>query len=237
MRLAVIPARGGSKRIPDKNIRPFLGKPIIAYSLSAACESGLFDMIHVSTESDKIRAVVEGLGYAVDFCRDPALADDHTGVMPVLEWVVRRYLDRGKAFRDVCLLMACAPMIEASDLVAAARSYELCGCQPLLAVASYPAPPQQALQRGPNGRLASERPDLFKRRSQDLEPMVYDSGTFLFISTERLLGGTPFEISECVAFDVGREKAVDVNDASDFDFVELLFLGRETRRRNPRVSP
>src|SRR5438874_1339312 len=97
-RLAVIPARGGSKRIKNKNIRDFCGKPMIAYVLEVARESGLFDKIHVSTESAEIRQTVERLGFAVDFARPAELADDHTPIMPVLKHVVTTYASRGQTF-------------------------------------------------------------------------------------------------------------------------------------------
>ena len=115
-RLAVIPARGGSKRIHKKNIKTFCGKPIISYSLEAAESSNLFDTIHVSTDCNEIAEVVTKLGYSIDFLRDPNLADDMTPIMPVLKWVISEYESRNIYFDEVVLLMPCSPMIESFDL-------------------------------------------------------------------------------------------------------------------------
>src|SRR5450755_2920533 len=106
-RLAVIPARGGSKRIPDKNIRMFCGKPMIGHILQAATGSRLFDTIHVSTESQRIADVVESLGYTIDFLRPQHLAGDHTPLMPVLKYAAETYATTGKNFDEIWLLMAC----------------------------------------------------------------------------------------------------------------------------------
>src|SRR3546814_9129919 len=96
MRIAIIPARGGSKRIKDKNIVDFCGKPMISYALEAARASGLFDVIHVSTDSERIAAVADDLGFPVAFLRDPSMAGDHTPLMPVLRWVLERFRDSGR---------------------------------------------------------------------------------------------------------------------------------------------
>lgn len=113
-RIAVIPARGGSKRLPGKNIRDFCGGPMIGHILRAARESGLFDVIHVSTEDAEIRTVCTDLGFAPDFERDPALADDVTPILPVLKFVIDTYAEQDKRFDQIWLLMACAPLIAAA---------------------------------------------------------------------------------------------------------------------------
>src|ERR1700739_3167672 len=116
MRIAIVPARGGSKRIPDKNIVDFLGAPLMCYPIRAAEPSGLFDVIHVSTASLRIAEVAASLGHPADFMRDPALADDHTPLLPVLKWTLEQYAARGRAFSTVCLVMPTAPLIDADDL-------------------------------------------------------------------------------------------------------------------------
>src|SRR5947207_11884930 len=119
-RIAIIPARGGSKRIVNKNIRDFCGKPMVAHVLGTAKASGLFDVIHVSTESTTIRRIVEDLGFRVDFLRPIELADDQTPIMPVLKYVADTFASRGQVFDQVWLLMACAPLIDSRDLNEAA---------------------------------------------------------------------------------------------------------------------
>ena len=147
-RLAVIPARGGSKRIPDKNIRNFCGRPMLAHILSAANASGLFTTIHVSTDSQRIRDVAGKIGSPPDFLRPDELARDDTPIMPVLRYVLEEYANRGLHFDEVWLLMACAPLIEASDLISASTFSQKVGSEhPLVAVSEYPVPIEWAFKR------------------------------------------------------------------------------------------
>ena len=108
MNLAVVPARAGSKRIRDKNINDFCGQPLIAFPLAAAKASGLFDVVHVSTDSDRYARLVCELGFPIDFLRDASLGGDSVGVVDVLRWVVRSYAEQGQVFDDVCLIYATA---------------------------------------------------------------------------------------------------------------------------------
>ena len=181
MRLAIIPARGGSKRIKNKNIINFLGMPMIGYTLRACRESGLFDKIHVSTDSDTIKKTSENLGFSVDFMRAPELADDHTPLMPVLHSVVREYAKLGQDFDTVSMIMPCAPLLEASDLIQAYRVFEQHRPRkPLMAVAPFPVPVEWAYKRLENGELVPVTPGAYAIRSQDLGKKYYDTGTFYF---------------------------------------------------------
>ncbi len=140
-RLAIIPARGGSKRIPNKNIRDFCGQPIITHVLAAARDSGLFSTTHVSTESKSINKVATKFGFPPDFPRPESLADDHTPIMPVLRYTAEEYARIGEHFDEIWLLMACAPLIKADDLIAAASLFSENGSNsPVLAVSEYPVP-------------------------------------------------------------------------------------------------
>src|SRR3546814_67833 len=175
MRIAIIPARGGSKRIKDKNIVDFCGKPMISYALEAARASGLFDVIHVSTDSERIAAVADDLGFPVAFLRDPSMAGDHTPLMPVLRWVLERFRDSGREASDVCLLMPCAPLVEAEDLRGAYDAYARSGREiPLLAVVSFPYPVERALALDSEGVLRPKYPDSWHARSQGLAPAYHD---------------------------------------------------------------
>ena len=147
-RLAVIAARGGSKRVADKNIRAFCGRPMIAHILETARTSELFDVIHVSTESPRIASVVEALGFEVHFPRPTELADDNTPLMPVLHYVTETFRSRGQTFDEVWLLMACAPLIDVNDLRMAAQLLLRTGqSKAVLAVTRFPAPIQKAFER------------------------------------------------------------------------------------------
>lgn len=225
-RLAVIPARGGSRRLKDKNIMPFMGRPMIGHPLAAALGSGVFDTIHVSTDSDRIRTVVEREGFAVDFLRDPSLADDHTPLMPVLQWVLRAFVERGQVFDDVCLLMPTAPLLEPNDIREAHALYD--AARPrrsLLAVSAYPAPVEWAFERGSDGALTPREPGMFAVRSQDLAPKYYDTGTIAIFPVAGVLSEVPPDDRAFISYVLPREKSVDIDDEADLKLAEALFRG------------
>ena len=166
-RIAIIPARGGSKRINHKNIRPFYGKPIIAYSIEATEKSQLFDTIHVSTENDKIAAVAAEYGHPVDFLRPPELADDFTPIMPVLKSVIQTFEQKFKIFDEVMLIMACAPLIGVEDLIGAVKLFEAKPANySVLSVCKCPVPIARTFNKNLNKSLTPEFPEKVKERSQ-----------------------------------------------------------------------
>ena len=226
-RLAVIPARGGSKRVPDKNIRDFCGKPMIGHALETARASGLFDVIHVSTDSERIMKVVAGLGYRPDFLRPPALAEDRTRIVPVVRYVLEEYRRLGQAFQQVCLLYACAPLIDPEDLRAAARMFEdLGGKKVLLAVTAFPVPIEWAYELGPGGVMKPVHPGMFHVRSQDLTRKYHDTGSFAWFPVERLLTDELHDDRDFHGFPLPAYKAVDIDDEEDWTLAEILYRGR-----------
>lgn len=223
-RLAVMPARGGSKRIPRKNLVPFAGRPLMTHALDAARASRLFDTIHVSTDDPGIAAVAARAGLKPPFLRDPALADDHTPLLPVLAWVLDRLAAAGARFDSVTLLMPTAPLIEAADLVEAhARFDALGGAAPVLAVSPFPAPVEWAMRLAPDGCLAPREPGMDQVRSQDLDPAWFDSGTFLILPASALAPGAPPPAWH--AHPLPRWKAVDIDTEEDLRLAEILFRG------------
>jgi pseudaminic acid cytidylyltransferase len=226
-RLAVVPARGGSKRIPDKNIKEFAGHPMMAHILHAARESRLFDVIHVTTESPRIAAVTENLGFKVHFMRPTELADDQTPLMPVLRYVTETFAVRGETFDEVWLLMACAPLIEAEDLIGAASLYAETGGQwAVLSVIPYPVPIEWAFERDAGGRLRPTQPGKFAIRSQDLCMKYYDAGTFCGFPVRRVLKSTGAgDDTGFVGYVLPRHKAIDIDTQEDWQFAEILFTG------------
>jgi N-acylneuraminate cytidylyltransferase len=225
MRIAIMPARGGSKRLPGKNIAEFFGAPLLAYPLQAARKSGLFDAIHVSTDDEAIARVAAELGYPVDFMRDASLADDQTPLLPVLQWVLAQYAARGKRFDTVCLLMPTAPLIEADDLIRAEALYREQGCRrAVLAVARFPVPVEWALELAPDGRLRPREPGMMQQRSQDLKPAYYDAGAFVFYPAMTVAAGQPDD-RNFLAYVLDRRKAVDIDDAEDLEFARALYRG------------
>ncbi len=232
-RLAVIPARGGSKRIPDKNIREFCGRPMIGHILRAASDSKLFDAIHVSTESQRIADVVKALGHPVDFPRPDHLADDHTPLMPVLRYVAETYTAQGRAFDEVWLLMACAPLIEAEDLIEASRLFSSQGGdRSVVAVVQFPVPVEWAFHRRDDGRLDPVNAAMMAVRSQDIEPAFYDAGAFYAYPARAVLESSGAgDYSAYVGHLLPRLKAVDIDSEEDLQLAEFLFNSTAKRRK------
>ncbi len=234
-RLAVIPARGGSKRIPNKNIRNFCGQPMISHIIGEALASGIFDEIHVSTDSMPIAELVAGLGLKVPFMRPPHLADDHTPLMSVLKYVLEEYLDSGASFDSIAMLMACTPMITANDLRGAAALFDLNNCkQAVLGVGEYPCPVEWAFRRESNGVLVPVQPGMFSVRSQDLEPAYFDAGQFCLMSSEQVLSaegaGTD---ANFLGYQLQRHQAIDIDTEDDWNFAEMVFSSLRVRRFAP----
>ncbi len=225
-RIAIMPARGGSKRIRDKNIIDFAGAPLMTHALATARASGLFDTVHVSTDDPRIARVAADYGFAPEFPRDPALADDHTPLLPVLKWVLGQYADRGRPFETVCLLMAAAPLIEARDLTGACALFDRNGgTRPVLAAASFPCPIEWAFRLAPDNSLSPCQPGMASVRSQDLEKAYYDTGTFLFLPAAQVRS-YPEAQGEYLAYPLPRHKAVDIDDPEDLELAIRLFRGR-----------
>ena len=223
MRLAVIPARGGSKRIPKKNIAPFCGKPMIAYALEAVAKSGMFDKIHVSTDSDEICQVVEKLGYAVDFRRDAALADDFTGLVPVLRWVVDQYRCRGENYDEICCIWPNAPLIRSQDIVEAFDIFTQHEARhPLLVFARFPVPVEWAFRRSEDGLMTAVFPESLTRRSQDLQHAYYECGPFTIWSPSHLASDNPLT-GQVLSYVLPAERAVDIDTPEDLVYAERLF--------------
>lgn len=180
MKLCVIPARGGSKRIPRKNIRQFGGKPMIAWSIKAAKDSECFDRIIVSTDDEEIADVSQHWGADVPFMRPLQLADDFAGTTPVVSHAVQWYLDHGQELTAVCCLYATAPFVVPADI---RLGYELLERTALdrfvFTATAYASPIQRALRLDSvSGEAHMWQPAQFSKRSQDLEPAYHDAGQF-----------------------------------------------------------
>jgi pseudaminic acid cytidylyltransferase len=226
-RIAIIPARGGSKRIHKKNIKDFCGKPIIAYVLEAVKDSNLFDVIHVSTDSEEIKNIVEELGFRVDFMRDYNLCDDYTPIMPVLKWVLERYKDKGVNFDEVATIMPCAPFIEPHDLINASITLKNSNYKnSVLSVSTYQAPVEWAFRLEEGNVLVPVQKEMLEKRSQDLEKCFFDTGSFAFFSNNYVLNSTGAGIDNsyigCV---IDRHKAIDIDNLDDWRFAEIVFNG------------
>lgn len=229
-RLAIIPARGGSKRIPGKNIRDFCGKPMIGHILQTVSDCGLFDTIHISTDSEKITKVVTDLGFAPDFSRPAELADDHTPIMTVLKYVAEQYGERGQQFDQVWLLMACAPLIDAEDLLSAAwLADEHDNEKAVISIAPYPVPVEWAFELNKSGTLTPVQPGAFAVRSQDISEKYFDTGSYVVFPTKQVLNSAGAgSDTGYVGQVISKDKVVDIDSEQDWILAETLFRGKHT---------
>ncbi|WP_048649302.1 pseudaminic acid cytidylyltransferase [Nitratireductor soli] len=223
MRLAVIPARGGSKRIPRKNIREFCGRPMIAWSIEAARLSGCFDKIIVSTDDDQIAAIARQSGAQTPFMRPADLSDDHTGTVPVVAHAIEWHLQRGEKPTQVCCLYATAPFVQADDLRNGLKTLEREGCQYVFPVTSYPFPIQRAVRVTPQRRVEMFNPEHFHTRSQDLEEAYHDAGQFYWGRADAWLERKPIFSLEAAPMILPAYRVQDIDTLEDWKRAEWLF--------------
>ena len=222
MNLALIPARGGSKRIPRKNIRPFRGRPMIAWSIEAAREAGCFDRILVSTDDEEIAAVARSHGAEVPFLRPAHLADDQATTQAVVLHALQWCEHQGLEPQAVCCLYATAPFVQPGELVAAGQLLEQAPTGSFVFTATtFPFPIQRAIRIDGEGRSSMFQPEHFNTRSQDLEEAFHDAGQFYWAS--------PYAWATSVnLFDDGRPlilprwRVQDIDTEEDWIRAELL---------------
>lgn len=226
MRLAVIPARGGSKRIPGKNIRPFHGRPIIVYSIDAAARSGLFDRIVVSTDDAAIAAVAQAHGALVPFLRPAALADDHTGTNAVVKHAVEWHESAGMPVDEVCCLYATAPFVTADDL-GAAQALLRPEIDFVFSACRYDFPVQRALVREAGGLVRPMFPQWIGSRSQDLEPALHDAGQFYWGWGRSFRAQPLIFAAAAIAFDLPPWRVQDIDTEDDWIRAERLYAAAQ----------
>jgi len=223
MKLCVIPARGGSKRIPRKNIREFCSKPMIAWSIEAAKESGCFDQIIVSTDDEEIADLARQWGADVPFMRPAELADDFAGTTPVVAHAVRWYQDHGQELAAVCCLYATAPFVEIDDIKQGFKLLAQAGPDRFVFTATaYASPIQRALRiDAKSSESHMWQPEQFSKRSQDLEPSYHDAGQFYWGRSQAWLqsrnlfeGGKPLLLP--------RWRVQDIDTEDDWIQAELM---------------
>jgi len=179
LRIAVIPARGGSKRIPRKNIRLFAGQPMIAYSIAAAQQSRLFERVIVSTDDEEIGNVAKSYGAEVPFLRPSNLSDDQTGTTEVVAHAIEWLNDAGVCdVASICCIYATAPFIRQDDITLGLRILESGNWQYVFAATDFAAPIFRSFRRSPTGGLEMFFPEYFPARSQDLPEALHDAGQF-----------------------------------------------------------
>ena len=223
MKLAIIPARGGSKRIPRKNIKLFCGKPMIAWSIEAALASGCFDRVIVSTDDAEIAEVSLAHGAEVPFMRPPELSDDHTGTIPVVAHAVGWIGQHVGPVEFACCLYATAPFVLAQDLRKGLEVLQHSGAQYAFTVTNFAAPIQRAIRIRADERVEMLNPEYFNTRSQDLEEVFHDAGQFYWGLSNAWLNHLKIFGHDSVPVKLPRERVQDIDNVEDWTVAELKF--------------
>lgn len=215
--LCIIPARGGSKRIPRKNIKPFMGKPIIAFSIESALESGLFDVVMVSTDDEEIASIAREYGASIPFMRSPETADDHATTDDVLKEVLAKYAERGQFFDRFACVYSTAPFISAKCLLEANEKLDSCDCIYPVVQFSYPIQRCLVFQ---DGNMNFKWPAYANTRSQDLEPTYHDAGQFYFYKVEPFLNNKVLKTNGILLSEL---EVQDLDTETDWKLAEMKF--------------
>lgn len=226
--LAIIPARGGSKRIPRKNIRDFHGKPIIGYGITAALESNLFEDVMVSTDDAEIARIATQLGGQVPFLRSAQNSNDAATTVDVLLEVIEEYQRIGRLFDYGCCIYPTAPFLTASKLEESFRKLVSEGLDAVFPVVRFGFPVQRSL-RFVDGKLQAQWPQYYPRRSQDLEPLFHDAGQFYWFSVARLVENRSLVTGNTGGIVVSENSVQDIDTEEDWLLAELkyeLMIGR-----------
>jgi len=221
-KLCIIPARGGSKRIPRKNIKPFMGQPIIAYSIEAALNSGVFDEVMVSTDDEEIADVARQYGAAVPFLRFAETSNDYATTVDVLLEVVSRYKEQGKDFDTICCLYSTAPFVTSERLQEASSqiSDTIDAC---FTIVQYSYPIQRSLRINENGCVEMNFPEHLKSRTQDLEKVYHDAGQFYFVKTDALVNEKTVWCKRTAPLILSELEVQDLDTLTDWQLAEMKF--------------
>jgi N-acylneuraminate cytidylyltransferase len=215
-RVAIIPARGGSKRIPQKNIRNFLSKPIIAYSIDCALNSGLFSEVMVSTDNEEIASIANSYGAKIPFYRSEKNSNDFATLNDVISEVLECYKEAGKQFDYGCCILPTAPFITTEKLKEAFLMLVNHGFDSVRPVVKFTYPIQRAFRLLTDNRVQMFSPEYAQSRSQDLEPAYHDAGQFYWFKTDKMLSG-----SLKGGMIVSEIEAQDIDTIDDWTIAEL----------------
>jgi N-acylneuraminate cytidylyltransferase len=222
MKIAIIPARGGSKRIPRKNIKPFHGKPMIAWSIEAAQRSRLFDHVVVSTDDREIADLAAKHGAEVPFTRPAELSDDNTGTTEVVAHATQWALQQKWPLTAVCCVYPTAPFIQIDDLRRGLQGLESGSWAYAFPVTDFPAPIFRSFRKLPEGGIEMFFPEHFKTRSQDLPAALHDAGQFYWGRPESWLTGVHIFGPSSFVVEIPRWRVHDIDTRGDWDRAELV---------------
>ena len=219
--IAIITARGGSKRIPKKNIKEFCGKPIIAYSIEAALNSGMYDEVMVSTDSEEIAEIAKKYGAQVPFLRSAKTSNDFATTRDVLDEVIEEYKKRGKSFDFMTCIYPTAPFVTAQKLKEAVTKLSESDADWAMPVTAYSFPPQRAMVIR-DGGLEYQYPEYKNTRSQDLEPIYHDCGQFYVYKIDVYMGEKQGS-GKVLPLITPEEETQDIDNISDWIIAEIKY--------------
>lgn len=221
--IAIITARGGSKRIPKKNIKEFMGKPMLAYAIQAAQDSKIFDEVMVSTDSEEIAEIARKFGANVPFMRSEATANDYATTAEVLNEVIERYKKQGKTFDEFCCIYPCVPFLTGEILKNAYKNFKESNAATLMPVVRFSFPIQRAVRINNNGFLEYREPENAPKRSQDLEPMYHDVGMFYFTKTDKFIEEKTLVCKNTIMLEMDERFIQDIDTLEDWKMAELKY--------------
>lgn len=221
--IAIIPARGGSKRIPQKNIKPFLGHPIISYSIKTAIESNLFDEVMVSTDSDRIAKISKNYGAEVPFLRSSKNSNDYATTYEVIEEVLLNYKKTGKNYDFACCIYPCTPLLKEERLKEAYHQLINENFDIVFPVLEYSFPIQRSIKIIENQKAQMLYPEHIITRSQDLEPTFHDAGQFYWLNVKEILKKKAILTDNTGALVLSEMEAQDIDNVIDWQLAELKY--------------
>lgn len=221
-KIAIITARGGSKRIPRKNIKEFCGKPILAYSIEAALDSGMFDEVMVSTDDEEIAEVAREYGAKVPFYRCEKTSNDYASTNEVIMEVLAEYKKQGEHFDVACCIYPTAPFVTAERLKLAVEQLIEKDAESVMPVVRFSFPPQRSVVME-NGFLKFKWPEYMMSRSQDLEPFYHDVGQFYCLRVESFLAKNRLIMDRTVPLEISDLEAQDIDNEEDWKIAEMKY--------------
>lgn len=222
-KLAIIPARGGSKRIPKKNIKSFLGKPIIAYTIEKALESKLFDEVIVSTDDKDIAEIAIRYGAKVPFIRSLKNSDDHATTFDVIEEVLSEYKNINIFYDYICCIYPCAPFVTVEKLKNSFLKLKSNNYDCVFPIVRFSFPIQRAVKINKSDRIVMFQPEYMQTRSQDLEASFHDVGQFYFMNTARIIKFRKLWTDNTGYIELSEMESQDIDTISDWKLAELKY--------------
>ena len=222
-KLCIIPARGGSKRIPRKNAKDFLGKPIIAYSIEAALKSKLFDYIMVSTDDEEIAEISKSFGASIPFFRSKKNSSDFATTFEVIEEILEKFQEQNQFFKFCCCIYPCAPQVNSDILISSFKMLDANNYDSLLPIVKYGHPIQRALILDDEGKIKYDKPKNTLIRSQDLNDMFHDAGQFYWMNIKALLKNKSVISQNSGAIVISELQVQDIDSELDWKLAEIKF--------------